>query len=94
MAYDRTRLQHVSAGIWKYKTADTHATVDTAAYFNEDGSPLKLGDIINVLVVTNIDASNEATSTYGTHLVNSVTRGNPDVIDVSDVTVGVATDTD
>jgi hypothetical protein len=94
MAYDRKQLRHVSAGYWRYKTADTHATVDSAGYFNEDGSPLKLGDIIDVLVVTNIDAANEATSTYGRHLVNSVTRGNPDVVDVSDVTVGTATDTD
>jgi len=94
MAYNRARLQHAGAGFWKYKTADTHATVDTAGYFNEDGSPLRQNDIIDVVVVTNIDASNEAVSTYGRHIVNSVVRGNPDVIDVSDVTVGTVTDTD
>jgi hypothetical protein len=60
-------------GYWRYKTADTHATVDTTGYF---------------------DLSNEAVSTYGRHIVNSVVRGNPDVIDVSDVTVGTVTDTD
>ena|SRR5688572_23093619 len=100
MAYVRDRLAKIGGGgggaptLWSYKTDDTAATVDTAAYFNEDGSPLKQNDIIYRVTVTNIDASNEAVSTYGTHIVNSVVRGNPDVIDVSDATAGTMTDTD
>lgn len=56
---------------WSYKTTDTHAQVDAAGYFNDAGDLLKLGDIIDVTVVTNIDASNEAVSTFGYHVVNS-----------------------
>jgi len=80
--------------LWTYKTDDAHTTVDGAGYFNEDGSPLKQNDIINVVVVTNIDLTNEAVSTYGPHIVNSVVRGNPDVIDCSNVTTGTVTDSD
>lgn len=94
MAYDRKRLRHVGQGQWAYKTEDTAATVDTAAYFNEDGSPLKVGDTILRTTVTNIDASNEAVSTQGHHTVLTVTRGNPDVVDVSDTTALSQTDTD
>lgn len=94
MAYNRNRLVRIGPNTLVYKTDDAAATVDTAAYFNDDGSVLKLGDVIMRLTVTNIDASNEAVSTYGWHLVNSVTRGNPDVIDVADATAGTVTDTD
>ena len=52
---------------------------------------LKVTDVINVVVVTNIDADNEAVATYGPHIVKSIAAG---VVDVSDVTVGVVTDTD
>ena len=78
-------------GIWTYKTDDAHATVDTAAYFNDASTLLKVGDIIYVVVVTNLDASNEAVATYGTHIVLSNAAG---VVDVSDVTVNVVTDSD
>jgi hypothetical protein len=94
MAYNRDRLIALGGGNFRYKTDDTAATVDSAGYFNEDGSPLKLGDVIERITVTNIDASNEAVSTFGWHIVNSVVRGNPDVIDVSDTTAGTVTDTD
>ena len=77
--------------IWSYKTADTHATVDGAGYFNLISDILSIGDIIQVVVVTNLGASNEATSTYGTHLVNANASG---VVDVSNVTVGTVTDSD
>ncbi len=76
---------------WGYKTEDVHAVVDTAAYFNNASDRLKVGDIIDVVVVTNLDASNEAVATYGKHIVLSNAAG---VVDVSDVTVGVVTDTD
>lgn len=94
MAFNRDRLIALGGGNFRYKTDDTAATVDTAGYFNDDGSPLKLGDVIERVTVTNIDASNEAISTFGWHIVNSVVRGNPDVIDVSDATAGTVTDTD
>lgn len=101
MAFNRARLQRVSnnpAGpsVWMYKTADTHASVDAAGYFNAAGDLLKLGDVIWVVVVTNIDASNEATSTYGTHIVNSKsgpTNGDF-TIDVTNVTAGSVIDSD
>lgn len=94
MAYNRDRLARIGPNLLVYKTDDAAATVDTAGYFNDDGSILKLGDVIQRLTVTNIDASNEAVSTYGWHIVNSVVRGNPDVIDVTDTTAGSVTDTD
>jgi hypothetical protein len=94
MAFVKSRLKHLGQGVWFYKTDDTAATVDTDSYFNDKGSPLKLGDIIYRLTVTNIDLSNEAISTYGTHVVNAVTRARTDVIDVSDTTAGTVTDTD
>lgn len=94
MAFNRSRLKAVGPGVWTYKTDDAHTTVDGAGYFNDDGSVLKQNDVIFVVVVTNIDASNEAVSTYGTHIVNSVVRGNPDVIDTSNVTTGTVTDSD
>ena len=78
-------------GIWSYKTDDTHATVDTAGYFNNASTLLAIGDILWVVVVTNLGASNEAVATYGHHIVLSNASG---VVDCSDVTVGVMTDTD
>lgn len=77
--------------LWTYKTADTHATVDSANYFLAAGDKLKVGDIIHVVVVTNLGAANEAVSTYGTHIVNAASLT---AVDVSDVTVNVVTDTD
>lgn len=76
---------------YRYKTEDTHADVDTEGYFNDASDRLQVGDLIDVVVVTNIDASNEAVATYGRHIVLTNTGG---VVDVSDVTVGVVTDTD
>ncbi len=76
---------------WAYKSDDVHAVIDTAAYFNDVADLLTVGDVINVVVVTNLDASNEAVATYGPHIVLSNASG---VVDVSDVTIGVMTDTD
>lgn len=94
MAYNRNRLARIGPNLLVYKTDDAAATVDTAGYFNDDGTILKNGDIINRITVTNIDASNEAVSTFGQHIVNSVVQGNPDVVDVTDTTAGTVTDTD
>lgn len=77
--------------VFSYKTADTHATVDGAGYFNEISDLLAIGDIINVVVVTNRGASNEAVATFGQHIVLSNASG---VVDTSNVTAGTVTDSD
>lgn len=77
--------------VWTYKTEDAHATVDTAGYFNDAAKLLKVTDLIDVVVVTNIGLSTEAVATYGRHIVNSNVAG---VVDVSNVTVGTVTDSD
>jgi hypothetical protein len=74
-----------------YKTEDTHATVDTAGYFNELSTILSVGDIIYVAVVTDRGAAAEAIATFGAHIVLSNVSG---VVDVSDVTVFTVTDSD
>lgn len=77
MALTRKNLQcvgsHAGNGprLFTYKTADTLVTVDGAGYFSLAGDILKLGDIIFTLVVTNIDASNEAFAAAGITVVNS-----------------------
>ena len=98
MAFDLDKLVLIgpdgnsgSGRFWRYKTEDAHAVVDTAGYFNLAAGLLSVTDVINVAVVTNIDASNEAVATYGPHIVLTIASG---VVDVSDVTVGVVTDTD
>lgn len=92
MSYNRDRLFSLGGGNWRYKTDDIATVVATTGYFNEDGSPLKLGDVIERVTVTNIDLPNEAIATYGWHIVNSVVRGNPDVIDISDATIAITAD--
>lgn len=82
-----------SGRTWRYKTEDNHATVDTLDYFADASTQLKVTDFIDVIVVTNIDASNEAVATYGRHIVNAVTV-EPASVDVSDVTVGTVADAD
>lgn len=101
MAFNRAKLCKIGGGQggtparWMYKTADTHANVDPAAYFATGGDVLKLGDIIDVVVVTNIDASNEAVSTYGSHIVNSRSlSAGVYTIDVTNVTAGSVIDSD
>jgi hypothetical protein len=76
--------------MWTYMTDDAHAAVDSAGYFNNASTLLGIGDIINVVVVDD-PAAVTSVSTYGTHVVLSNAAG---VVDVSDVTVGVVTDTD
>lgn len=74
-----------------YKTDDAHTAVDAAGYFNSIRTLLSIGDIIYVVVVTNLGASNEALSTYGPHIVidKSATA-----VDVTNVTTGTVTDSD
>lgn len=95
MAFNRERLKKLSDGggvapsLWSYRTDDAAGTVDGAGYFNDAGDVLKLGDWIFRNTVTNIDASNEAFSTGGIHVVNarSLSAGSYTV----DVTNAVAT---
>lgn len=77
--------------MWAYKTDDAHATVDGAGYFNTVRDMLSIGDLIYVAVVTNLNASNEALSTAGFHVVKDKSTT---AIDVTDVTVLTVTDTD
>ena len=77
---------------WSYKTDDTHATVDTVSYFDTVSGLVRVGDWITVVVVTNLNLSNEAVSTYGHHIVNAVSAAG--VVDVSDVTVLIVADAD
>ena len=95
MAYNAADLTLMSQangyGHYRYDTLDTHATVDTAAYFTgESIGMLKVGDIIDV-VVWSTTVRTGTISTYGRHIVNSSTGS---AVDISDVTVGVVTDTD
>lgn len=80
-----------------YATLDTHATVDTAGYFNGGTAYggaynlLEVGDIIDVVVWDTAIGTGGTISTYGKHIILSKASG---VLDASDVTVGVVTDTD
>ena len=79
--------------LFRYDTLDTHATVRADGYFNNQDEVLNLsvGDLIDVVVWTTTIRSGTI-STYGRHIVLSVSAAG--VVDVSDVTVGVVTDTD
>jgi hypothetical protein len=77
---------------FRYDTTDTHATVDTDGYFNnsDDDQVFQVGDLIDVVVWTTATRTGTI-STYGRHIVLSVTDG---AVDVSDVTVGTVADAD
>ena len=97
MAFDKSNLTLLSQGNgfghYRYDTLDTHADVDTAGYFDnsDDGINLAVGDMIDVVVWATAVRSGTIAA-YGRHVVNSVTAAG--VVDVSDVTAGVVTDTD
>lgn len=80
-----------SPAIWSYATLDTHATVDTAGYFNDAANLLGIGDIIHVVVWSTAIGTGGTVSTYGTHIVNANASG---VVDVANVTVGIVSDDD
>ena len=95
MAFVLSRLINTGPGQWRYKTADADTVVRVAGYFNMKGSPLKLGDVIERLTVSNIDAANEAVVSIGRHVVNSVAiTAGVHVIDVTDQEAGEVTDSD
>lgn len=96
MAFDNSQLTLMSLGNgfkhYRYDTLDTHATVDTDGYFNnnDDTVNLAVGDIIDVVVWGTAVRTGTITA-YGRHIVNAVAAG---VVDVTDVTIGTGTDTD
>ncbi len=98
MAFDKSNLTLLSNGngfgLYRYDTLDTHASVDTAGYFNnsDDDLNLAVGDVVDV-VVWGTAVRTGTISTYGRHIVNAVTASTG-VVDISNVTVGVITDTD
>lgn len=69
--------------IWVYETTDAIADVNTAAYFNDASDLLTVRDVIYVM----------DTSTPTTSQVNVLSNA-AGVVDVSDGTVIVETDTD
>ena len=75
-----------------YITEDIHATVDTSGYFNAGVAyqgvynMMNPGDIIDVVV-----AASGSISTYGTHICMTKSAG---VLNVSNVTVNVVTNSD
>lgn len=97
MAYISGDLTLVSSAngyaYYRYDTLDTHATLDSAGYFNnsDDTLILRVGDILDVVVWASAVRTGTI-STYGRHIVNAVTGAG--VVDTSDVTVGVVVDTD
>ncbi|MEE9302977.1 MAG: hypothetical protein V3U84_04240 [Thiotrichaceae bacterium] len=98
MAVDVANLTQLGEGngfsMYRYDTLDTHADVDTAGYFNniDDGLNLDVGDIMDVVVWATAVRTGTI-STYGRHIVNAVADATG-IVDLTDVTVGVMTDTD
>lgn len=77
--------------MFAYKSADGVATVRVAGYFNEVRQLLNIGDLIYVLVVTNLGASNEALSAAQLCIVKDLSAT---AVDITDGTAISATDTD
>jgi len=71
--------------LWHYTTPDVAATVDTTGYFNTATDMLRIGD----MVLANTSTGGIPSS--GIYLVNANALG---VVDVADMTVVGAVDTD
>ena len=87
MAYASAGLHRIGGGsgvnLWIYQTVDAIATVNTAAYFNDASNMLNIRDLIIV------QDTNVPTTSFVTVLTNA-----SGVVDVSDGTVVVETDSD
>jgi len=87
MAFDAANLTRIGGAsngdLWFYSSADAIATVRASGYFNSAANMLSVRDVI---IVTD-------TNTPTTHLCN-VLSNTGTVVDVSDGTVIVETDTD
>ena len=79
-------LGHGAPQTHTYATEDTHATVDTAGYFNEVRNLLHIGDYVDVTVF-----AAGALSTAGRHVVINKSAT---AVDVTNVTVWTVTDSD
>ena len=97
MAFDNSQLVLNGVGngfkTYRYDTEDAHATVDGDGYFNnaDDTVNFAVGDLIDVVVWATAIRTGTI-STYGRHIVLSVSAAG--VVDISNVTVGVVTDSD
>lgn len=90
MAFDASRLTKIGPRKWTYKTADAAATLLVAGYFNQKGSPLRLGDLIECLTVTSIDTTSEAVAATRLLIVQSITVANTTIVDADDAPTGMA----
>jgi outer membrane protein assembly factor BamB len=82
MAYHPSNLSALAYAngftLWHYRTPDLAANVDTAGYFNEAASMLRVGDFIFA------NANTGATVESGVFIVRSNAGGVVDVADMSD----------
>jgi hypothetical protein len=82
MAYDASNLSALTYAngftLWHYKTPDAADAVDTAGYFNEAASMLRVGDFI--LANANIDATVQS----GVFIVASNAGGEVNVTDLTE----------
>jgi len=87
MAYSAAGLIRVGGGsgaaLWMYRTADAIATINTSGYFNDAANMLNVRDLIIV------QDTNAPTTNFVTVLSNTGS-----VVDVSDGTAVVETDSD
>ena len=87
MAYSNAGLHRIGgasgAALWMYRTADAIATVNTSGYFNDAANMLNVRDLI-IVQDTNVPTTNFVT----------VLSNTGSVVDVSDGTAVVETDSD
>ena len=88
MAYAAAGLHRIGGGsgvnLWMYQTADAIAAVNSAGYFNNAHNMLNVRDLMIV----------QDTNTPTTSFVNVLTITSAGVVDVSDGTAVVETDSD
>ena len=87
MAYAAAGLHRIGgasgAALWMYRTADAIATINSSGYFNDAANMLNIRDLI-IVQDTNVPTTN-----FVTVLTNTGS-----VVDVSDGTAVVETDSD
>jgi len=87
MAYSASGLHRIGGAsgvnLWIYQTTDAIATVNTAGYFNDSANMLNVRDLI-IVMDTNVPTTNFCT----------VLSNTGSVVDVSDGTAVVETDSD
>jgi len=80
--------------IHTYKTNDAITAVRVVGYFNAVRNLLQIGDLIYVVVVTNLGLANETLTTAGFLVVKDKPAGGAVGIDVTDQLALTVTDTD